>query len=274
MTTISRLGNAVLARVGLRLERVRAPDPEDLRGHDDFYRPAPTCQIPELATLYRLFLGERNDGLFVEVGAYDGISFSNSSCLADAGWNGILIEPIPRFAQACRDRYHGNARIQVVDAAVGDTAADVEFTIAGPFTSTNDDVIRGYERLDWAKEAVKNSTRLTVRQRILDEILAASGAEGKAIDVLIVDVEGAEASVFAGFSLEKWMPTMIIVELSHTHPDLHDISAGDAAVQRSIANAGYAVVYKDRINTVFVADEPSLKKRPAPGADLRRIAEV
>jgi FkbM family methyltransferase len=274
MTTISRLSNAVLARVGLRVERIRAPAIEDLQGRDDFYRPAPSCQIPELAALYRLFLGERNEGLFVEVGAYDGISFSNSSCLADVGWKGILIEPIPRFAQACRERYHGNARIQVVDAAVGDTATDVELTIAGPFTSMNDNVIKGYEQLDWAKQALKNSTRLTVRQRILDEILVASGAEGIQIDVLIVDVEGAEAAVFAGFSLEKWMPRMIIVELSHTHPDLHEISAGDAAVQRSIASVGYAVVYKDRINTVFVADEPSLMKRPAPGAEPHRPFEA
>jgi FkbM family methyltransferase len=254
MTTISRLGKAVLARAGLRLERVRAPSIDHLRDDGNFYKPAPSCQIPELATLYRLFLGERNDGLFVEVGAYDGISFSNSSCLADVGWRGILIEPIPRFAQACRERYRDNARIQVVDSAVGATRAEVEITVAGPLTTTNSDVIKSYERLDWAKASLLGSTRLTVPQRTLDEILAASGEDGNRIDVLIIDVEGAEAAVFAGFSLEKWAPKMIVVELSHTHPDLHAISAGDAAIQRSIENAGYAVVYKDRINTVFVAD--------------------
>ena len=69
--------------------------------------------------------------------------------------------------------------------------------------------------------------------------------------VTIVDVEGAEASVFAGFSISRWKPTMIIAELTHTHPDLHVISAGDAHLQSAIQKAGYSVVYKDAINTVF-----------------------
>ena len=44
---------------------------------------------------------------------------------------------------------------------------------------------------------------------------------------------------------------MIIAELTHTHPDLHVISAGDAHLQSAIQKAGYSVVYKDAINTVF-----------------------
>ena len=251
---IKGLVNAALRRVGFRLERIApesdgesvAPVPPS-----SFYKPSPSCQVSELATLYRLFLGERTDGFFVEVGAYDGISFSNSSCLAEAGWHGILIEPVPQFAQACRDRYRGNERIKVVETAIGAINSSVEINVADFLTTTNNALLAGYRNIDWAKESVKETTALTVSQRLLDDVLETS-APNKPIDVLIVDVEGAEASVFAGFTFERWRPRMIIVELAHTHPDLHSVSTADADLQRQIEKWGYSIVYKDSINTVFV----------------------
>ena len=44
-------------------------------------------------------------GTFVEIGAYDGESFSNTSFLADLGWNGLYVEPVPKFAALCRARH-------------------------------------------------------------------------------------------------------------------------------------------------------------------------
>jgi len=205
-----------------------------------------------LATLYRLFLGERSDGLFVEVGAYDGVTFSNSSCLAEVGWHGILIEPIPQFAEACRDLYRGNERIEVVETAIGATHSSIEITLAGPLTTTNDTLLAEYQSIEWAKESVQDVTTLTVSQRLLDDVLEAS-APNMPIDVLIVDVEGAEASVFAGFTFERWRPRMIIAELAHTHPDLHTLSGADADLQREIEAQGYSIIYKDAINTVFLS---------------------
>ena len=47
-----------------------------------------TCQIPDLDKIYTKYFGEDTDRIFVEVGAFDGESVSNTSCLADAGWKG------------------------------------------------------------------------------------------------------------------------------------------------------------------------------------------
>jgi FkbM family methyltransferase len=244
-----RIVNHMLGPAGLKLERVERRRVSAY----EFYSPSPSCQIRELADLYRLFLGERREGLFVEVGAYDGVSFSNSSCLADAGWSGLLIEPIPEFAELCRQRYRGNQRIEIVHCAVGAEQGDVEISVAGPFTTANGEVMKSYGTIDWAKRAVSHSSKIRVEQRTLDAILADSPFGDRPIDVLIVDVEGAEDGVFAGFSLARRVPKMIIVELSHTHPDLHSISADDARLQRAIEHVGYEVVYKDKINTVLLS---------------------
>src|SRR6476660_4644576 len=58
----------LLASLGWRLERIG-------RQAAEFYPVSKTCQIPTLSTIYERLLGRRRDGVFVEVGAYDGESF-------------------------------------------------------------------------------------------------------------------------------------------------------------------------------------------------------
>jgi hypothetical protein len=72
---------------------------------------------------------------------------------------------------------------------------------------------------------------------------------------LVVDVEGYESAVFAGFSLNRWLPKMLIVELADTHPDLSLMASSDAQLSSEIQATGYRIVYKDAINTVFVHKE-------------------
>jgi len=249
--SLSRLANRLLAPVGWHLTRV-VPTAEPR-----YYEPAPSCQLAELAGLYSLFLGERGNGFFVEVGAYDGISFSNTSCLAARGWSGMLVEPIPRFAQACRELYKSNNRIEVVESAVGDKDGDIDITIAGSLTTTSGTLLEAYQGIEWAKQSVENASSIRVHQTTLDTLLERRVGP-RPIDLVVIDVEGAEAAVLRGFSLARWKPRMLIIELVHTHPDLHAVSAGDAHLQRLIEEAGYSVVYKDSINTVFVADDAVL----------------
>jgi FkbM family methyltransferase len=214
--------------------------------------PSPTCQIPELANLYSIYFGNKKDGSFVEVGAFDAESFSNSSCLADAGWSGLLLEPVPEFADLCRSRYANNTRIKVIQSAVGASRGQVQIDVAGSLSTTQTELLGEYQNIPWAKGAVKDARRIQAEQFPLDEILSENKFSPE-FDVLIVDVEGGERAVFDGLSIKHWMPKMMIVELVHTHPDLRNICHSDADLQRTICAHGYEIVYKDMINTVFVS---------------------
>jgi len=209
------------------------------------------CQIPELANLYTLVFGSKVDGFFVEVGAFDGYSFSNSYCLAGIGWSGILIEPIPEFANLCRSLYQGNDRIRIVECAAGNAEETIQIAKAGPLTTANSAVLSAYSHIPWATREAEHAEKLTVRQSTLDSILSQQSV-CPPIDLLIVDVEGFESSVLGGFSLGHWQPTMVIIELSHTHPDLAETSRSDYKLQCYLERGGYTVVYKDYINTVLV----------------------
>jgi hypothetical protein len=70
--------------------------------------------------------------------------------------------------------------------------------------------------------------------------------------LLVVDVAGAEEDVFGGFSLEKWRPTVVIVDLTENHPDFIGFRSTDCAVYETLLSSRYIVAYKDSINTVFV----------------------
>src|SRR5262245_29035772 len=54
-----------------------------------------SCQIPNLREQYESLGLSPHTGYFVEVGAFDGESFSNTSFLADQGWSGLYVEPVP-----------------------------------------------------------------------------------------------------------------------------------------------------------------------------------
>lgn len=221
----------------------------DSLGADDFYPQESSCQIPGLSHLFELFIGRREDGVFVEIGAYDGKSFSNTWGLANRGWAGLMAEPVPAFAAKARAAHVDHPRVRVVQTAVGAFEGTLEILTSGPLTSANPDLNAEYEEISWAKEIVGDSA-LTVPMTTLSKLLETE-LPATDIDVLVVDVEGFESEVFAGYDWSN-QPSMMIVELSETHPDIRTTRASDAILMRELVARGYEVAYKDSINTVFV----------------------
>ncbi len=218
-----------------------------------YYPQQASCQILSLNYLLGKFLGEREFGYYVEVGAFDGVFASNTWGLAERGWHGLLLEPVPELAEACRTFYAKHERVKVDQVAVGDAEKTIKIHYAGTLTTASDEVFREYHSVDWAKNSL-TAQKAFVPCRRLDQVLVAHSVP-LGFDLLVVDVEGFEWEVFQGFGLERWLPKMIIVELSDTHPDLVATEVSDAVLGREILTAGYVIVYKDAVNTVFVRDE-------------------
>ena len=169
------------------------------------YPVANTCQIPfwrSLGDVYTFVFGYKTDGVFVEIGAYDGESFSNTSCLADIGWVGHYVEPIPKFADACRRRHAANPRVRVHTACVGRTAGEsVTLSTAGPFTSGVADEVAAVsgsqlggalQALGWGHAAPgAAASSVTATTVTLAGFLEGAGVAAKpgSVDVLVIDVE-------------------------------------------------------------------------------------
>ena len=218
-----------------------------------FYPQQSTCQISNLHFLFSKFLGERDHGFYVEVGAYDGILVSNTWGLSQRGWGGLLIEPVPHLADLCRQNYAHRERVRVIQTAVGASDSQITLHLGDVFTTANANLHAEYGDIAWASGSI-TAQRIEVDCRTLDRILSEQGVTEN-FDLLVVDVEGFESEVFAGFDFTRWRPKMLIVELADTHPDLQSTARQDALLGRVLTSHGYVITHKDWINTVFVRED-------------------
>ncbi|MCC9656896.1 FkbM family methyltransferase [Rhodopirellula halodulae] len=222
-------------------------------------KPTKTCQIPELKHIVDETFLEKQDRVFVEVGAYDGERFSNTSWLADAGWRGLYVEPSKQFSRWCRLRHMLN-RVTVLNVAAGSEDAKATLQQIGSLSTMSQATFEEYDRITWAKQQVAKECKQQQTEVLrLDRILADQKIP-RSFDILVVDVEGYEENVFSGFSLSQWKPKLIIVELCDIHPDFQDnreLVESARRVRQTILDAGYREKYADSINTVFEVEETS-----------------
>jgi FkbM family methyltransferase len=218
-----------------------------------FYRPPESCQIPNLAGKWQALFGRRNTGYFVEVGAYDGESYSNTSCLADVGWSGLYIEANAEFAARCQVRHKNNSGVDVVVAAASDREGSAKLFLGDTLTTLNEDRPSVYNRIDWAK-GLHTGVSKTVKTSTLDSLLEARKVPAR-FDLLVIDVEGAEEKVLSGFDLPRWRPKVMVIELEDFHPDFEDheeIVCSARRVRERLLSAGYKEYHRDIINTIFI----------------------
>jgi FkbM family methyltransferase len=156
-------------------------------------------------------------GIFIEAGANDGVRQSNTYHLEKFhGWTGLLVEPVPELAAECR---RNRPRSVVVEAAVvaqevpgatvGLHVAGLMSTLAGALGDPE-----ATARHVAAAQAVQPrlpATRLIqVPARTLSALIDDAGLGP--VDLLSLDVEGAEAEALRGLDLARHAPRLICVE--------------------------------------------------------------
>ena len=124
-----------------------------------YYPQQPSCQIPNAWWLFSMFLGERRNGYFVEVGAYDGVFVSNTWGLAVREWEGLMLEPVPHLARLCRDNHSNHPWVRVIESAAGPVdSSQLTLHLAGTLTTANSEAFEEYADVDWAKSALTSKT--------------------------------------------------------------------------------------------------------------------
>ena len=216
-----------------------------------FYKLSPTCQIPKLEVIYQQFFGLKNNGCFVEVGAYDGDYVSNTSGLADIGWKGFYIEPVPEYYEKCTFRHKKNFNIKVTRAAVGDQNGEIEINIGGPLSTISSDMKDHFETLKWSKGTFSKSQTTKAPLITLESFLELNQIKPN-FELLVIDVEGFEWNVLKNFDIEKFHPQMVIIELHDQNDDYLLIRDQCKMIVKYFEDHDYIPVYKDKINTVYV----------------------
>jgi FkbM family methyltransferase len=218
---------------------------------EEYYPLSKTCQIPLLSIIFEQYFGQKKDGIFVEFGAFDGEYSSNTSGLADIGWYGHYIEPIPEFNTMCKMRHFNNKNIKIYDYAIGDKNDSVDIFIGGPLSTISSKMRKHFQNLEWSKSCFEKEKKISVPMITLEDFFNEIKIKHN-FELLVIDVEGYEWKILQNFNLSKWNPQMVIIELHDQNPDYCNIRDECNNLVNFFNVNNYKVIYKDFINTIYV----------------------
>jgi len=209
---------------------------------------------------------EQPSGFYIDVGVWQATEHSVTRHFYDLGWSGVNIEPLPGNFEAIRAARPRDININAAASAHPGPLVFHEVRQTGLSTS----------RKDYA--AMHASAGFDVRdvevQCISLKTVCDQHAQGRVIDFLKIDVEGAEADVVASADWKLYRPRIVVIEA--TVPLSPEVSYLDW--EPTVLGAGYVFCYFDGLNRWFAREEePELRAAfhsPPNPFDGYRLAQV
>jgi FkbM family methyltransferase len=179
----------------------------------------------------------------IDIGANDGVTFSNSCKFILEGAEALLFEPDPLNFRRLRRLHRGEPRARCINEAISDRTGQLTLASDGLFSSVVS--TEGGKTTQVACGPLSGwLKRLTDFRRV---------------DLLTIDVEGHETAVLRGLPFEEFEAACIIMETHNgTHVDWAEIT-------RTLATNGYREVMRNPLNSYF------LPVGSAPAVDPRTI---
>jgi len=159
--------------------------------------------------IYRNFINKNDSyGVFVEVGAMDGVRYSNTKFFQDfLNFNGVLIEPTCQFINLQKNR----PKCDLYNFAIGRKEELIKF-IGTDATAGSVDTMSEYHKNSW----LSSSSEYYVNGLPLSDILRKSNIFY--IDLLSIDVEGGELVVLETMNWSI-LVFVIVIELDATNQE-------------------------------------------------------
>lgn len=177
--------------------------------------------------------------LVVEVGAYDGITYSSSYPFVHKGWSLIAIEPHPHIYQLLCKTHVGNDNVTCINMACSNIQGTLPLYIGkGDDTtmlSTLDPQTSG------ALAERKSGVSVDVQVDTLTNVLLTNRVP-KQFGLLIVDTEGMDFEVLQGLDFSYFHPDVICTE---------DYELKDAAKAELLQQQGYAFLTRISCNSIW-----------------------
>ena len=170
--------------------------------------------------------GFKNSGFFVEFGATDGKTLSNTFMLEkELGWSGVLAEP----GREWHDELRSNRDSQLVKKAVwSKTGEELDFVEDGELST-----LTRFRSID--KNLRKGLVYMVNTISLLD--LLVENDAPREIDFLSIDTEGSEFAILEAFDFSKYTFNFICVE--------HNFTPQENRIEELLASNGYQRVLAD-----------------------------
>jgi len=181
------------------------------------------------------------NGVFVDIGAYDGITCSNTYSLEKyLNWTGVLVECNPNIIDTCRC----NRTSPVCDKAAFNITSSVDFVIPN-----GEEIIGGNQQLAGIKTEIRNESKeyfskaygqlkiVHVNTININELFETYNLS--VIDYMSLDIEGGEFTVLNEINFEKYKILYIAVE----HASIH---SNQERIHNLLISKGYILVRNNK----------------------------
>lgn len=173
-------------------------------------------------------------GTFLDIGANDGKTFSNTRALALLGWGGVCVDPAPSAFEALQTLYADRPDITCIEAAITTQDGPLTIQLCSDTLVTSLDVRAPdqwkHHGFTWTEAQVEGISFATLLER----------SPVKTFDFINVDAEGHDVEIIAQMDLDALGCKMICVE-----------HGGRDVVIKALCS-GFRKVYRDQINLILV----------------------
>jgi len=197
------------------------------------------AQHGEDVQLLAMLTDRKAIGPYLDLGSNHPFILSNSYLLYRSGWQGLCVDPLPRFRPLYakwrpRDQFHC--------VAIGETSGTVDFfEFEWDALSTLD----GALARNYVSNGFKVRRKIPVEIKTVDQLLEEAGFEGP-LSLFSIDIEGHELSALRSMNLKRWQPAVICIEALTA-----DGGRNQAALDYLSVN-GYKAFRDLGLNMVFV----------------------
>jgi FkbM family methyltransferase len=151
-------------------------------------------------------------GFFCEVGANDGLRFSNTFFLESMGWNGVLIEPDPRNLKPLTE----SRSVSILPfCATNDDEIEITLNLA------KDTLYSGISPHELKKKARAEDVAHVLGFKLVTMLEKVSAP--RFIDFMSIDTEGNEFEVLLGMDFHQYQVAILCVEHNYDYKKLKKI---------------------------------------------------
>lgn len=195
--------------------------------------------------LDRHIFQKKKNGFFVDVGAYDGVTYSNTFFFEKfRGWRGICLEPNPAiFPVLARNRSSVN-----INSCAGQRNEMVDFFMISGYSDMLSGIVKNYDEKHLNRIETEISVHGGLKKIIkvqcmnLNELLLNQAVQK--IDYLSLDTEGNEMEIIESLDLNRiWIKAISVENNYHNH-----------SIQEYLVRYGYDLI------KVFECDELYVRK--------------
>jgi FkbM family methyltransferase len=193
--------------------------------------------------LHENVFSDIRDGIFLEVGADDGVDKSNTIFFEkELGWNGICVEPSPRRFKLLRE----NRSCICENYAIADSQGEVEFMDISGYGKGLSGIVDSYDpqHRDRIEREIKHPDNQGYEMVQVSTIPLATLLNKHGIthvDFCTIDTEGSELQVLKSIDFGRCQFDIILVENNYE----------DNSVQEFLTGAGFEFETKVGIDDVY-----------------------